>query len=169
MPTIDDLRLHPLFFQLTAKQREFLMEFVTNGYKVNAAVMKAYPRMASETNANSHGRKLLRNWKMRRLVTFMGDYKLEGMVATKEEVAQLLTERIRDKATPAQWFLEIYRELAYLSGWMKRPSPGNPKWTRKDSETLPAVSEIDKPAPGEKSIEDMVLEIEAKKKEKRNT
>lgn len=113
--TVEDLKNHPLYCQLTAKMQKFVVEFVTNEYKLVAAVNSAYT-CKSEKNAEAQGRNLLRNWKVRKLVSFMGDYSLDGAVVTRKEAIALISDRLRDKATPAQWFCKLYEMFMILRG-----------------------------------------------------
>jgi hypothetical protein len=120
--TVEDLKNHPLYCQLTTKMQKFVSTFVTNGYNLLDAVKAAY-NSKSDKSAEAHGRNMLRNWKVRSLVSFMGDYSLEGAVLTRREAIAIVSDRLRDKETPAQWFCKLYDILKELRGSFTTEDP----------------------------------------------
>jgi hypothetical protein len=121
--TIDDLKAHPLYAICTPKQQKFICSFVENKYRLVEAVKSAY-NCKSDYTAEQQGRNLLRNWKVRKLVSFMGDYSMDSAIVTRKEAAALISERLRDKTLPPQWFCRLWdmlQEVRGNTGWKSSP------------------------------------------------
>ena len=113
--TLEDLQKNPLYGQITPKMQQFVSMFCTNGYKLVPAVMSAYA-CRDLRSAESQGRNLLRNWKIRRLISFMGDYSMDGAFVTRKEICALISERLRDPKTPAVMFYKLWEMLKEVRG-----------------------------------------------------
>lgn len=113
--TLEDLQKNPLYGQITPKMQTFVSMFCTNGYKLVPAVMSAYT-CKDLRSAESQGRNLLRNWKIRRLISFMGDYSMDGAFVTRKEICALISDRLRDPKTPAVMFYKLWEMLKEVRG-----------------------------------------------------
>src|SRR5579884_2042227 len=125
MPRLEELKNHNLFTQLTEKQQRFVQEFCTNGFQLVPAVNAAYT-CKNDRTAYCHGKNLLRKWKIRTLVGFMG-FAIEGSRVTRAEALYLLSQRLRNPNTPTGYMLAVYRELAVLNDW-KMPAYSRDDW-----------------------------------------
>lgn len=155
-PTEADLVDHPLYAQLTEKQKKFIREFTQNGFELTPAVMEAYV-CKDKSTATNHGKNLLRNWRIRNLCVFMGFDKLYGMVMTRREVQEILTARMRDPSTPTSTVLALYKELAEMRGWSR-----GKKAPAKAAEPTTQPTEQTKG----QSIDDLIQQIESELKQK---
>lgn len=149
---LERLRAHPLFGALPNKRQCFVVSFIENGGRAMRAV-KTHYNCKDDRSADQIARTLLRDWKIRRILSWWGVYSLDGILVGRSEAIQLLSDRMRDPETDAKTFLSMLDRLETLIGWdQARPLV-------KDEE----VSLTPKDA---KAINERVLELERQRKEK---
>jgi hypothetical protein len=116
---LNELQQHPLFFQLTLKQQDFLLRFVEfkgNGRRAAKAVFKA----KDDKSADYQARKLLRRWQIRKLLALYGKFTFEGYLITRDEALHLISEKLRDGRLDTKAFVELMRFTSKLQGWEDR-------------------------------------------------
>ena len=117
--TKEKLQQHPLWSKLSLQQQEFISTFIESQDEVEA-VKKAYV-CNSEKSAKTQASRLLRDWKIQNVLSYMG-VSTQGALVSKQEARQLISTRLRSTDTDAGAFVKLLQAYERLSGWESVPS-----------------------------------------------
>lgn len=124
--TVEGLKAHTLWSQLTSKQQKFVLLYIeSGGNRIDAAKGAFLPR--SEKNADSMAHKLLKIYAIKKLLSLYFGHEIEGSALNRGEFLLILADRLRDPdCSNEQWVKMAQMHLA-LKGWKTRPLPLKPQ------------------------------------------
>jgi hypothetical protein len=118
--TLEGIQTHPLFTQLTVRQRKFLLTYIeTNGDK--EAAVKASYEFNTKVAAEVHVSRVLGNRNIRTLLGAYYGTELPTKPLTQNETEELLSERLRDRKIAIVYFLPMIKLYTQLRGWVVAP------------------------------------------------
>jgi phage terminase small subunit len=117
--TIDGLKTHPLYGQLSEKQQKFLISYLENNGNRTLAASAAYVT----DKPQSMGLKLLRHPVISKLIAIYHDYGIPNVPMSKTELIGLIAGRLRDEKTSGKDFVALvtqYVEIALNNRSLKK-------------------------------------------------
>jgi hypothetical protein len=117
---VDDLKRERDFQQLTDQQKKFILEYCSNGGLRIPAAHKAY-NCKNDASATSIAHNCLHNKRIAYLVAKYFGYDSNKHHLHKDEFLGLLAERVRDRKTPANFFVALANMYKELAPWAVQP------------------------------------------------
>lgn len=121
--TIDKIKQHPLFAQLTAKQQAFTEHFIQTQDLIISS--RAAYNCKDEHSAEMLARKNLKHPIVKQLVAMALKYEPTGGLLTKGEMMLAMSEKIRT-AKRVSDFTKLVMIFSELKGWTGRKKFGEP-------------------------------------------
>lgn len=135
--TLDGLKTHPLWHQLTDAQRKFI-EVLLSGASKMAAARAAY-NVGSDNAASALASKLMRHVEIRTLLSAHWGYPLLASHVSKRELCSLISMKLR-AAKESDSSLSEMRHLssiyAELKGWRRVPRRVKDKQSGSEDEAV---------------------------------
>lgn len=116
------MHAHALWSQLTTKQQNFVTLFVDTRDATKAA-LGSY-KCSNNKSAEQLGRVQLRNWKIRKMVAYMGGYDIEGSLVSRSEVLTLISDKLRSQGIEDDNFVKLLNIYTEMIGWQPRNRRG---------------------------------------------
>jgi hypothetical protein len=155
--TIDGLKTHPLWQQLTDKQKTFVLTYIeTEGDRLKSA--KTAFDVETDRAAVGMAARLLRNYLVRGVLSAFHGYDIAHSTVGRTELLAIISARLRRTDCPFREFEVLTRMYADIKGWRTNVKPGLKKKVVEEDEeeeqTAPEVTDIFK----------LVQQLENKKK-----
>jgi hypothetical protein len=144
--------MDPLWVQLTDKMQVFVRVFIETRNMGKAASV-AY-KCESIKSARHKAKGILRNWKVRAILSQLCGYEVKGANLSRDEILSLISDRLRT-TTEGGSFQRLLTTYLMLTGQLKRDKAG--RFEADDSTSTP---ELD--------IDDVVKQMEKQNKEQAN-
>ena len=119
--TLEEIKVHPLFRQLTDKQQLFVEHYVHTQELAESTKAAGY-NCKDEVAYERMGRKNLRNPIIKQLIAKGLNYDPMGGMLTKAEVMLLLSEHLRKCTSHEAVFLRMAALFSELKGWTGKGS-----------------------------------------------
>lgn len=113
--SLEDVKGHPLFVQLTPRQQAFVTHYCETQDKV-AAIRAAGYQCKSDQTADMMARKNLKHAVIKQLVAIGLGYEPTGGILSKKEVLLLMSDRLRENPN-ATVFSRLIWLFSQLRGW----------------------------------------------------
>lgn len=110
--TIEGLRTHPLWHQLTVKQKTFLEQYIETGDRIQA-IRSAFD-FKTDKGADLHATRVLKNYAVKTLLAVYYGYEVLGEPLKRQEFLQLVSDRLRDPHIKNSEFCSLARVAADL-------------------------------------------------------
>lgn len=144
--TVEGLKRHPLWQQLTNKQKKFVLLYIEkDGDRVAAARGAFLPR--NDKNAENLAQRLLKLFPVRKLLSVFYGYELSGSAISRGEFMLLLSDRVRDPENEGATWLRMAQLFMALKGWKLRTAPDKPSKAKPEpepEEPEDEISDVDK-------------------------
>jgi hypothetical protein len=132
--TLEGLKTHPLWEQLTEKQATFLEQFILTGNKVESA-LEAYDT-TSRTSAVALAHTALKGYEVKTLLSLYRGYSIRGSHVTRTELLSLISDRLRSEKLSISEFRNLSAVYADVKGWRISKQKRGTNLLDKDPEDL---------------------------------
>jgi hypothetical protein len=115
--TLDEVKSHPLFAQLTVKQQAFITAYIETKDNVSSIKAAGYTCKLDKT-ADMLARKNLKHPVIKQLIALGLGYETDGGLMSKSELMLRMSEAIRITKNTTE-FSRLSLLYTYLRGWAK--------------------------------------------------
>lgn len=115
--TIEEVKKEGIYSSLTAQQKTFVLEYLTNGCDKQKAAEKAYPNCKNYNSRMATAHDCLRNKKIALIVNRYFGYDPNISPVSKQELIGLISDRLRSPQTTTALFVGLTSTLIRLSNW----------------------------------------------------